>query len=274
VFDPSGNSEKEIFLQSYPTFTEICDIEFIAIKENTLLKSENLNSYLDNKDAISTILLLYDNPIQNLKQAKKIKPLIPKNIPIFIRMHDESIISQALQGKENDFFPLNFECFGLPNQTNSLELIIEEKLDQMAQAIHTDYLEKNRPEVEYKASKVPWKLLSEDYKDANRQAADHIDVKLRAIDCEATASSKKQPATELTPEEIEILAKMEHNRWKAERLLKGWTYDLTLDDEKKKHPCLVSWEQLSEDEKEKDRQQVRDIPNILEKVDLKIVRSN
>ena len=33
----------------------------------------------------------------------------------------------------------------------------------------------------------------------------------------------------------------------------GWTYGPARDDEKKEHPCLVPYEELSEDEKEYDR---------------------
>ncbi|MBN2088150.1 NAD-binding protein, partial [candidate division KSB1 bacterium] len=274
VFVPEAESSKEYFLDCYPKFEEICEIEFISIKKNLLPDAKILQKFLVTPGAISTLLFLNDDPIKNIKNAKQIKNLIDGEVSIFIRVKDESILAEMFLEKNEDFLPANFKCFGLPNQTNSIEFIIEEKLDQMAQAIHAEYLEKNPSEAEDNASKRSWSQLSEEYRDANRQAADHIDIKLRAINCKTISVSGKQPPAKMTVEEIEILAKMEHNRWKAERLLKGWTYAPERDDVNKKHPCIVPWEDLPEDERDKDRQQVRDIPNILKKVKLKIVRSN
>ena len=51
----------------------------------------------------------------------------------------------------------------------------------------------------------------------------------------------------------EKLAKNTHEVWAAERMAQGWQYGETRDDAQKKHPCLVPYEQLSEDEKTFDR---------------------
>lgn len=51
----------------------------------------------------------------------------------------------------------------------------------------------------------------------------------------------------------EVLAKNTHEVWAAGRMAEGWTYGGTLDKEKKKHPCLVPYEELPESEKEYDR---------------------
>jgi len=51
----------------------------------------------------------------------------------------------------------------------------------------------------------------------------------------------------------EVLAKNTHEVWAAGRLADGWTYGVVRDDVKKKHPCLVPYEELSESEKDYDR---------------------
>jgi hypothetical protein len=61
----------------------------------------------------------------------------------------------------------------------------------------------------------------------------------------------------LTDEQIEQLAVHEHKRWMADRIRHGWTYAQQRDNATKKHPCLVPWEQLSDTEKDKDRDAVR-----------------
>lgn len=56
---------------------------------------------------------------------------------------------------------------------------------------------------------------------------------------------------------LEELAKYVHNRWMAGRISDGWQYGPTRSDEKKEHPSLITYEELSEAEKEYDRQTVK-----------------
>ena len=51
----------------------------------------------------------------------------------------------------------------------------------------------------------------------------------------------------------ELLAKNTHEVWAAGRLNQGWTYGAERNDEEKKHPCLIEYEELSDDEKLYDR---------------------
>lgn len=51
---------------------------------------------------------------------------------------------------------------------------------------------------------------------------------------------------------VEVLAKNTHEVWAAERIAQGWVYGPKRDDALKHHPCLVPYEELSEDEKKFD----------------------
>ena len=51
----------------------------------------------------------------------------------------------------------------------------------------------------------------------------------------------------------ELISKNTHEVWSAGRIKDGWTYGPTRDDEKRTHPCLIPYEELSEEEKEHDR---------------------
>ena len=59
--------------------------------------------------------------------------------------------------------------------------------------------------------------------------------------------------TEEIREITERLAENAHDRWAQQRLSEGWTYGPSRDDERKKHPGLVPYSELSEGEKEYDR---------------------
>ncbi|MDX6529400.1 MAG: hypothetical protein QOH41_1690 [Blastocatellia bacterium] len=52
---------------------------------------------------------------------------------------------------------------------------------------------------------------------------------------------------------VELLAKNAHDVWARQRVTEGWTYGSKRDDRRRKHPCLVSYEELPGSEKQYDR---------------------
>ena len=52
---------------------------------------------------------------------------------------------------------------------------------------------------------------------------------------------------------VEEMSKNVHEVWAETRIKQGWTYGEQRNDELKTHPCLVPYEDLSEEEKEYDR---------------------
>lgn len=52
---------------------------------------------------------------------------------------------------------------------------------------------------------------------------------------------------------VELLAENTHDVWALQRIEDGWTYGLVRDDDKKQHPCLIEYSDLTEQEKEYDR---------------------
>ena len=52
---------------------------------------------------------------------------------------------------------------------------------------------------------------------------------------------------------VEQMAKNVHEVWAETRINQGWTYGEQRNDELKTHPCLIPYEELSEEEKEYDR---------------------
>ena len=51
----------------------------------------------------------------------------------------------------------------------------------------------------------------------------------------------------------EKIAHNVHEVWAKKRMEEGWTYAEMRDDKLKTHPCLVPYDQLSEQEKDYDR---------------------
>lgn len=144
--------------------------------------------------------------------------------------------------------------------------------DQRAQTLHEAYCASddarcaNDPKAIRSPSNRPWDQLSETYREANRSSADHFDVKMRAIGC---CIAKAGTATEIqiTSDELELLARMEHDRWCADRSLNGWQFGEIRDDVRKLHPSMVPYGELSEATRQLDRDNVLQIIKIMKGTD-------
>ena len=71
---------------------------------------------------------------------------------------------------------------------------------------------------------------------------------------------------------VEEMSKNVHEVWSAGRMKDGWTYGEERNDAEKKHPCLVPYEQLSEEEKEYDRNTSVETIKLILKLGFKITK--
>lgn len=78
--------------------------------------------------------------------------------------------------------------------------------------------------------------------------------------------------TALTPWEVERFAMIEHERWVSERLAAGWRWGAVRDAAQKTNPCLVSYGELPESEKDKNRAKAAAAPGHLRQIGLALVR--
>jgi RyR domain len=148
----------------------------------------------------------------------------------------------------------------------------------LARATHEDYLRSQLAQGQRlgeRRSLVPWDELPPDLRESNRDQVDHTAAKLDQLGCAivpAAAQAARDGGVELAPGEVEVLAEAEHERWMSERSAAGWTPAGTADGERRTHPSIVPWHELSDAEKEKDRQAVRDLPRRLERAGFAILR--
>ena len=168
--------------------------------------------------------------------------------------------------------------------------------DRVARKIHERYHEKNCDETDpgKRQALKPWDDLPEHDRDANRDQADHIAVKLllfglsgqdmlwhvpeltRSIEAEVAglerdeAQSKAGKRLALTRAfdefsrkhglpDIEALAEVEHRRWMATKALAGYAKGEN-NKPQRLHPDMVPYGELDSPTKEKDRDVIRDLP--------------
>lgn len=145
-------------------------------------------------------------------------------------------------------------------------------IELMAAARHEDYCATERLRGITSCdnpSLVGWDELPESLKDSNRRFAVAVGSVLGELGAGLVPlSGPLDPtAVPVSPERMETLARQEHDRWMNDLVRDGWTYSSGVKDpERKTHPLLVTWEELDEPEREKDRDAIRAIPRMLARV--------
>ncbi|MDX9903571.1 MAG: RyR domain-containing protein [Bacteroidales bacterium] len=181
------------------------------------------------------------------------------NVIVAVKNPD-SLLSRRVDGLDFDNVVLH-KCSAM-EETFTRDGLISETLDKLAKVVHNDYLSKLETVDSGRSSHRPWERLPHDFKNQNREQADHLLVKLRALgyDPEVNKTSLVIP-----PEKVELLAQMEHKRWWAFLALNGWVRSEKRDDRNKRHTDLKPYEELSEETRQYDRNAVLNIPAIMKK---------
>lgn len=158
------------------------------------------------------------------------------------------------------------------------QLISQAMIKKLARAIHSGYIKEMRdrgPEGSlsaYPGDSSLWLMdfddLPVDIRYSNIDNAHHIATKLLAIGyrIKPVRPGFEALTLHLNDNEIEVMASIEHSRWSWDKRLNGWIFGSVKDIRKKTHPGLIPYEQLSEPEKEKDRELVRLIPALLQDI--------
>lgn len=146
--------------------------------------------------------------------------------------------------------------------------------DRIAQDVHDCYCAASMARGESAQTNprlVPWRDLTAEYRSANAAHASDVPAKLRVLGYELTAGHGLAPAEIVIPDALlESLAEREHLRWMEERTRRGWSYGRPLNEAQKRHPLMVAWKKLTEQEREKDREAVRRLPQIIERAGFRV----
>jgi len=120
---------------------------------------------------------------------------------------------------------------------------------------------------------IPYESLSEELKVSNRNNVRDIPNKLAIAGYVMIPARSNEPPFDFPGADLELLALKEHERWMAALISTGWRHAPETDRTKKVHSALVDLDELPEEDKEKDRDLIRGIPQILAKAGYAIVKS-
>lgn len=273
------------FLHRYPHLAETVTMNFVyadpvTISPEDLTEMEALThfdvAYVAMKRDVESILAA-----RRINRLRRLHGLSILNFVVCL--NQQNFLSEII---DDDFPPLSIDKSLLPkhepieyfetlDETITIDVVVNEALDAMARTLHNAYLQTQLDaggDVARNASLIAWSDLPAHKKKANQHAAAHIDVKLRIAVCETRDLNDPETEVDFPPEEetMELLAQLEHRRWMADKFLAGYSYGPVRDEDRMLHPDLISWEVLTEADKQKDRDNIGQIASLLRLQGMKV----
>jgi hypothetical protein len=122
---------------------------------------------------------------------------------------------------------------------------------------------------------VTYEELDQEGKAANVAAATRIPeiLALAGFSLEGGKASSKQETDvrRFLKTHLEFLAEAEHKGWEEQKRVEGWTHGLQRDNASRKHPLLVAYAELPEEQKDKDRRTILNYPKYARAAGFKVV---
>lgn len=273
--------EKDKYLKwkYHPSLEKYCDLKSITCDLGDLkFKKGDFIGSLVKRGPINIVYICIDNASAGLTAALTLAQFREfKDCKIVVRStYCGSAVEILRELKRSDLFS-NIVQFPIVDDDCCLAYICGGLREMMARASHENYIKHRKSEgktPEDDQALKPWEDLADDFRESSLDQIDHMYTKLRHYDLRIkTRKDWDESSFQFTPDQIEELAKLEHERWCRERREKGWRYGKETKKESRISEWLIPYEQLPEDKKEYDRDPVKRIPEYLEMMDLKIIRS-
>lgn len=228
------------------------------------------------------VIVCYDDERRNTQIALQLyeqlstqpSDSLPTSLPIYVYLPTEEGLARLIDEygaskpyDSSDANCLSIHSFGHRDNSDMYTSTTRPGLQKLARGFHQAYNDVYGGDTSYDD-------LASVLRASNERAAEHARVKLSVEDQGAPRDHDFGDEDSLYSfDQPENLAQMEHNRWMAERLLEGWRYASYPDDyeslskeerqriqeemdRRKLRTNLVPWSVLSEEERDKDRQQV------------------
>ncbi len=188
-------------------------------------------------------------------------------VPIYMCESSQSEFSQQYaKGDETEELDAYLQAFGAHQVNSTRRRIIDGSLDRGAAIAHEHYNKglgkrDSMSMKELQSAMRDWGDVLETYRAANRAVSDAAMTKLWDAGWRTANKGERGDTAPAIPAELTArMARREHDRWMAERLMAGWRPTAPGEDRNNDlmvHNKLVPWEALSEDDKNNDVVQVR-----------------
>jgi hypothetical protein len=260
----------------HPALAEVCrpDLVDLDLEAPSAAGLEAFARLLD-EDPPSWVAVVVDDERLALANAVFLHQRLDRgSVPVVVRMGSASGLGAVLDpisGSEQAFPGVT--VFPFLDRTCTPEAVDGGIREQLAEAVHEDYLTAQPKHAPAEGLRRPWGDLDDDQRDLSRRRVDGIVGDLAAIGCELQPLRRwGDPTVQLTEDEVERLAEREHRRWYDDRVAAGWTYGEARDDAALRNPLLVDWSELPADARQYNLDAVRALLPMLARAGFEAVR--
>jgi len=222
-----------------------------------------------------TVYVCTDDDVAAASTALRLRGVLDESCTIVIVLEQSSSLGVLLEGASSGVGAPRLVIVGMLDEACQPDVMLLGTTELLARAMHRTYLEAaaaDRARRGDDPALQAWDELPESLRMSNRDQAEHVGTKLAAVGRILVPLVAWESVGESFPDdEVEVMARMEHDRWVRERRRGGWRAG-PRDEAARTTPWLVEWEELPEDIREYDRMFVRRLPSLLSRVGLQACR--
>jgi hypothetical protein len=279
ILSPDASDARKWLLSRYPELERVCEVDACA---NSLQEGQlgaGVERARDGAGPPSSVYVCRADESEALAAALALGKLLALSAaPVTVTLQDSDAgMANALlrTGEGLD----NVTPFGALTAALTGGLLLSGVTELLAQAKHEEYVrseERNGKTPEENPAMRPWAELPKTLKSENRAFVGGIARKLELVGCTVVPSPLADPNNgrfAFSDDQIEMLARQEHERWMQSRIRHGYSYGPVRYDKgrDKRHPLLVDFADLPPEEQEKDRRPVRQLPAMLARAGFEVV---
>lgn len=280
LIDRNADAVAELLHLRHPELGATCELSTLSLdtSDSAFHRAEFLFDE-EGKCRISRAYICLSDDAAGLVAALALHGrLRSTGIPVVAAMQEESGLTSLLhdiRGAGRRFESLH--ALGLMERACQPDLVLGGVPELLARALHERYLEEHAgdsapSDAHANPLLVGWDELPEDARESNRSQALHIGEKLAAVGCDiAPLWDWEARGYEFSPAEVELMAKLEHERWMQERFALGWKLG-ERDPDNKTNPNLRDWDALSAGVRDWNCNVVREIPSFLASAGFQVLR--
>lgn len=276
IIDLTATAKIESLCVRFPPLEKACDLH--ALDMDVTSADFARGSYLlerDGRPPVSRVYICMDDDARALQISLALLRQTQGRLPVVLRVAEPTGLASLLDpGLNHSDGYGSIHAFALLDTICTPELLTSTRRELLAQAAHADYVAGQRKAGANMDNPAlqPWERLNENLRQNNYAFVDRLQGELASagygiqplVDWDA-------PSMQIPEEKVELMAHMEHAAWCEQRLSEGWRFSPGPKNiESRTHPGLVDWGELAEEEREKNRNFVRNTPRFLGRIGLQI----
>ncbi len=269
--DKVEEGNKQAVISSIPEIEQFDNVSFHQMGLDSMYFIRFVEKELKKENQFVSLLIATKEDTHGFNVALQVRHALWRNattLKIYVHISQnrvyKSLIDEMRDDSKSDISD-DIYPFGTDNFLSSAEYLENAEYDNLARALHYNYLKGcgKKPQDD------PWEKLIESNRASNRYQADHIDVKIRAMGIDINTIPKDKLRAFLDEKLqnkalVEHLAELEHNRWLINRSLDGYIYGEIKNNQKKIHPLLTEWQNISETDKSYNIKHIEDLKELVE----------